>query len=290
LGQAVDVPAAAPAHWDEVSLRAWFSDRFSDGTLAKPGANTLYVLFTPAGTSITYQGAASCAYFAGLHDQWTIAAAGSNPVTFALVPRCSFEPGDEFLLATNAASHELIESATNPSGQAWYLDGQDGTPLEAWQMLNGLEVSDLCENQSFDVVEGFVVQDSWSNAAVESGHNPCQPSDPSRPYFIAAANATIYHAAPGSTVTVAATGWSNQPTSDWELGINWGYLPPSDFDGHATLSRSTINHGIALSVTVNVPTLTPPSGGRLVYRFTIDSVDPINPNFYHPWPVEIVVP
>jgi hypothetical protein len=170
------------------------------------------------------------------------------------------------------------------------LDGKVGQPLEAWQMLNGLEVADLCENQSYDVVDGFTVQDIWSNSAAQSGNNPCQPSDPKHPFFMVSADDTIYHAQAGATVTVHAVAWSNMPAPDWSIGVDWGYVPGSNFNGHATLSRTTVNNGDDLTATITVPSSPTVVGGRSVYRFTIDSIDPINPNFYHPWPVMIVVP
>jgi hypothetical protein len=157
-------------------------------------------------------------------------------------------------------------------------------------MLNGLEIADLCENQSYDVVDGFTVQDIWSNSAAQSGNDPCQPSDPKHPFFTVSADDTIYHAQPGATLAVHARAWSNMPAPDWQIGVNWGYVPDSDFDGHAVLSQTTVNNGDELTATVTIPANPTMLGGRSVYRFTIDSIDPINPNFDHPWPVMIVVP
>jgi hypothetical protein len=293
-GPAVDIASAPPVQWDDPTLETWIKDRIADATLPVPTSDTLYTLFLPAATTLTFGTAKSCATFAGYHHFLDLGAgAAVARVAYAVIPRCSFTPGDELMIATNTASHEYVEAATTPFGSVkpgWILDGQDGTPLEPWQMLNGLCVSDLCENQSFDIVEGFRVQDMWSNQAAQTDHNPCQPSDPAHPFFMVSADATIYHAAAGATVKITAMSWSNMPAPDWTIGINWGWLPSSDFDGKAMLSRTTVNNGDAVTVTITVPQLTPPAGGRSVYRFTIDSIDPINPNFYHPWPVMVVVP
>jgi hypothetical protein len=291
---AVQVATAPGASITDLQIANWIDAHIADGSLPKPSVNTLFALFYPAATTVTTGSSKSCSGFAGFHG----AAAVSNAVVtgnvpFVVVPRCSFSPGDELEIATNVATHEYLEAATDPlstSEPAWYLDGKDGQPLEAWQMLNGLEVADLCENQSYDVVDGFTVQDSWSNSAAQAGNNPCQPSDPKHPFFMVSAEDTIYHAQAGATLTVKGVAWSNMPAPDWELGINWGYTPDSNFDGHATLSRTTVNNGDEVTVSVTVPPAPPTAGGRSVYRFTIDSIDPINPNFYHPWPVMIVVP
>jgi hypothetical protein len=284
-------PSASPI--SDVQIASWIDARVADGTLPTPSANTVFILFYPADTNLTFGTSPSCAGFAGFHKFSSIA----NPVftgnvPFVVIPRCSFSPGDELMVATNVASHELFEAATDaqsPSNPAWFMDSASG-PLEAWQILTGAEVADLCENQSYDVIDGFTVQDIWSNSAAQAGNNPCQPSDPKHPFFMVSADATIYHAEPGATLTIHAGAWSNMPTPDWSLGINWGLVPNSDFDGKAVLSKTTVNNGDELTATISVPASPPVVDGRSVYRFTIDSIDPINPNFSHPWPILIIVP
>ena len=291
---AVDFSRAPASPISDVQIGSWLDAQIANGSLPKPTEQTLFALFYPAGTTITHDGYASCSVFAGLHLSTSVAnAVFTGEVSFVIIPRCSFEAGDELMIATDVASHEYIEAATSPfasSDPAWFLDGKEGQALEAWQMLNGLHVADLCENQSYHEVEGFVVQDSWSNSAAQAGNNPCQPSDPQHPFFMVSANETIYHAEAGTTVTVHARAWSNMPAPDWECGVNWGYTPSSNFNGQAALSRTIVNNGDEVTVTVTIPPNPPLVDGRSVYRFTIDSVDPINPNFYHPWPVMIVVP
>jgi len=56
------------------------------------------------------------------------------------------------------------------------------------------------------------------------------------------------------------------------------------------LNATTVNNGDDVTATVTIPNSPPIVDGRSVYRFTIDSVDPINPNFSHPWPFLVVVP
>ncbi|MEI9939898.1 MAG: hypothetical protein WDO69_21980 [Pseudomonadota bacterium] len=276
-----------------VQIRSWLDAQIAGGFLAKPTAHTVFVFYYPAGTTITIDGSPSCSAFAGLHDSALVAnAAFTGEVPFVVIPRCSFSAGDELMIATDVASHEIIEAATDPFGRtnpAWQMDNASG-PLEAWLMLTGWEIADLCLNQSYDVIEGVTVQDIWSNSAAQAGKNPCQPSDPKHPFFSVSAEQTIYHAQPGATLTIHARAWSNLPTPDWSLGINWGLVPYSDFDGQAVLSKTTVNNGDELTAVVTIPSNPPVSNGQSEYRFTIDSIDPINPNFAHPWPILIVVP
>jgi len=290
---AVQFETAPTSPISVVQISSWLDAQIASAALPKPSAQTVFVLFYPAGTTITIDGSPSCSAFAGLHDEASIAnAAFTGDVPFVVIPRCSFSPGDELPIATNAASHEIMEAATNPffrSNPAWQMDSASG-PLEAWQMLSGSEVADLCLNQSYDEIAGFTVQDMWSNTAAQAGNNPCQPSDTKHPYFLVSAERTIYHAQPGATLTIPARAWSNLATAAWSLGINWGYVPDSNFDGHASLSQTTVNNGDEVTATVTIPANPPAVGVRSVYRFTIDSIDPINPNFSHPWPLMIVVP
>jgi hypothetical protein len=292
---AVQFKTALASPISDTQIASWINARVADGSLPKPSSNTLFVLFFQAETKITFGTlASSCSDFAGLHEYAAIA----NPiftgnVPFAVIPRCSFSPGDELMIATNTASHELFEAATDPlslTNPAWQLGGWDGTPLEAWQILGGLELSDLCESHYYDVIDGFTVQRLWSNAAAQADDNPCQPSDPRHPFFSVTADTTIYHAQPGTTLTIHARAWSNRPAPHWEIGINWGYVPWSDFDGHAALSTTLVNNGDEITATVTIPANPAIVNGRSVYRFTIDSIDPINPNFANPWPFLVVVP
>jgi len=274
-------------------IRTWLDQQIASGSLSKPSANTVFVLYYPATTSISLDGPLSCAGFAGFHDEAAIAnAVFTGSIPFVVVPRCSFSAGDELMIATNVASHEIFEAATDPfprTNPAWQMDNESG-PLEAWLMLTGGELADLCFSQSYDEQEGFTVQDIWSNIAAQADNNPCQPSDPKRPYFAVSADETIHHAAPGTTLTIHARAWSNKPTPAWELGINWGYVPWGEFDGHATLSSTVVNNGDEVIATVTIPPNPPVVNGRSAYRFTIDSIDPINPNFSHPWPFLVIVP
>lgn len=290
---AVDFDNAPSSPISDLQIASWLDAQIADGSLPKPSSQTVFALFYQADTTITTDGLPSCSVFAGLHRAASIAnAVFTGEVAFVIIPRCSFSPGDELMIATNVASHEYLEAATDPfrnSNPTWRMDNGVG-PLEAWHMLTGDEVADLCECQSYDFIDGFTVQNIWSNSAAQAGNNPCQPSDPTHPFFTVSAGATIYHAQPGATLTIHAAAWSNIPAPDWELGINWGIVPDSDFDGQAVLSRTTVNNGDKVTATVTIPSNPPVVDGRSVYRFTIDSIDPINPNFSHPWPFLVIVP
>lgn len=291
---ALKLPSPSDSLISDTQIAGWVDSWIADHTLPKPNQNTVFVFFFQAGTTIKNWAGTSCRVFAGLHKTATVANAEfTGEVPFVVLPRCTYSPEDDpFMIVTDVASHEYIETATNPfnsSNPGWIMDNDAG-PLEAWGMLSGPAVADLCLNQSYDVAEGFTVQDIWSNVAAQAGMNPCQPSDPARPFFSVSTAETIYHAQPGSTLTIHARAWSNLPAPNWEVSVNWGFVPYSDFDGKAVLSTDLVNNGDELTASVTVPANPPVTDGRSVYRFMIDSIDPINPNFAHSWPILVVVP
>ncbi|KAJ3226615.1 hypothetical protein HDU81_007212 [Chytriomyces hyalinus] len=90
-----------------------------------------------------------------------------NGITFSvgLMPDCAskFYHPDPFSSLTCVSSHELIESATDPTIEAW--KAADGS---------GAEVGDLCFNQCGKVKDDYgnthIVQYEWSNAAAKDNN------------------------------------------------------------------------------------------------------------------------
>ena len=287
--------AAPPANeLEDTDITAWLAEKITSKDIPPPDANTVYLAYFPSATTVKLGSAVGCTHFGAYHRVAAVPG-GSLPggmAPYVVLPRC---PGDgrELDMLTNYASHELIEVVTDPmalDAPAWQLPMDAGSSTEAWITIGGPKLGDLCENQVYDLIDGYYVQDVWSNAAAADFRNPCQPSDPKRPYFTTVSEQTVYHAAPGETVLVQATATSNLPRADWKLALT-SYPPPlpNDFDGQAVLSREKANNGDPVTVTVEVPQNPPQSNGRSVYRFTIDALTDDDSGFYHPWPVMIVV-
>jgi hypothetical protein len=51
-----------------------------------------------------------------------------------------------------------------------------------------------------------------------------------------------------------------------------------------------VANGDRLTIQVTIPAMAARDGGRSVYGFAVDSLNPQNLNFYHPWPIMVVVP
>ena len=136
---------------------------------------------------------------------------------------------------TFGLSHELSESATDPTGLGytgvnWAASGwasaAEGSP--------GGELSDMCEfvpNTGYrDPGLGYLVQRAWSNKAAAAGHDPCSPLLPGEgSYFTADAILSegtrvepgVYARGvtipPGSSVTIPVVLRSDGHVGEWQL-------------------------------------------------------------------------
>jgi hypothetical protein len=195
-GPPIEVAEAPPPSVDSSQVEAWLSAKL-DGThpeFGAPDANTIYEIFYPAATVVTYDAAPGCG---GYHYGTNI---GGTAVSYAVVADCTKPPSDAaFADLDLAASHEVVEAATDPCLTAGCTGFQVDSDHYVWrflQMLNssgpwstansGGEVGDLC----FSEADGFTVpgtlydvQRIWSNAAMRAGHNPCVPRTATAPYF-----------------------------------------------------------------------------------------------------------
>jgi hypothetical protein len=154
----------------------------------------------------------------GYHDNVNVS--GFGDIAYAVVLQCPGGRGG----VTSAASHELIESATDPypsDNPAW--TGFNDSIYIAWDLfqtgqsgLEQTEVGDMCENNfdSFYTDPSLGgVQRTWSNVSAQGGHAPCVPAE-SGPYFnVTPLNqeAITINSSPfplGGTARAPATGYS----------------------------------------------------------------------------------
>ncbi|MBI3542434.1 MAG: hypothetical protein HY075_04055 [Deltaproteobacteria bacterium] len=121
--------------------------------------------------------------FDGYHSSYLDGSSGVM-VSYAVIMRCGGYTIDD---ETATASHELVEAAADPDGDAYVgIDSE----LSVWGTLSfGTELSDMCQDYASSYYTpsdiGFEIQRSWSNRAAAAGQNPCVPSTAS--YFNARA-------------------------------------------------------------------------------------------------------
>jgi hypothetical protein len=142
--------------------------------------NTIYMIAIPNGTAFDDgTGSKCCTDYDGYHNEARI---GTTRVSYAVVCSCPGFDGNGETNAqqvTVAASHELVESATDPYFQSRPGYAQSDDDHAVWTVLTQGELADMCELNTdayYIPPDGtFMVQRTWSNAAAKAGKNPCVP-------------------------------------------------------------------------------------------------------------------
>jgi hypothetical protein len=254
-GGHVVLPAAAPGYTDSIkggdsTLRALLQSSVAAGALPALDAQTLLVLYLPAGSSVLLDGNASCqpASFASYHDEVALTPPDGGPptaVAYAVIGRCSSTEA----AATLAASHEIVESATDPSPEeapAFQLTDQVWTAF-------GQEVADACaavDTRLTAQESTFAVQRSWSNASAAAGHDPCVPVSAGESYFNAApAQGTeTLPLSVGESASIALYPTADGAMGPWQLGAVAASGSPLGF----TVQPSTVSSGTRAVLTVTL--------------------------------------
>jgi hypothetical protein len=186
----------------------------TNGGPARDG-NTLYMLYLPSGVEVIQQGVpnTNCDKFGAYHAPY-----GDLGDNLAVVQQCGgSDPLDSM---TVAASHEIIEAATDPDNQSYALSqiaphAPWNEPIwNAYDLTGHAELADLCEGTYYH--EGsYFYQRVWSNLDAAIGGDPCAP-ELNEPYYDALFEQDWYPIAAGQTLEIPIHGWS-LPT----LGSAW---------------------------------------------------------------------
>lgn len=177
--------------------------------------NSLVIAFLPAGVTLadafnpTYCSGGPRAY----HRAFAI---GERRLPYAVVPRCGDE--DE---ATATASHELLESTTNPDPSHRGFAFEPGSKFLSFT-ASGLEPVDACGLITRDThratESGFRVQRAWSNREASLGRDPCVPSQPTKPYVALVPETSIVRLSnEGDSVTVPLAAYANDVVPAWSV-------------------------------------------------------------------------
>jgi hypothetical protein len=247
-------PDPAPAHLTYDDMASHVRVLLQQGAVPGPivdGVPVLYIEYFPPTTTITAADGSSpmCETALAYHD-WTPGPAG--PLPFAVIPTCY---PDSRLDRTSAASHEIIEAATDPFGTGYYVDPSDERDPYYYSRP---EVADLCNRVNAPPEDGLVFESSWSNAQADAWEvAPCQPA-PDTFTTVIADPPTVVDAARGATVSWDLVGYAAQPTADWLLEARHGYGGDStslndEMSLTVRFSQPTINDGQHATVTATVP-------------------------------------
>ena len=292
---------------NDEDVPAFLQSHVQSGELPAPSRSTLYLLYVPASTDVFYAHGAvqSCVDFIAYHSETTIALdAGNTAVAYGIVARCPGFGADVKKFATIAASHVLVEAASDPlplTAPAYQLATND-----AWLTAGGSptrnEIGDLCGfRQSVDA-GGAAAQRIWSNVAAAASRPPCVPSPPGEIWFGAAVRTDLqlidvhksygYVVVPrGESRDVAIDVFSGAPlASDLALyvGRDRGATDPRTLDPLlrgivASLSRTTAHNGNRVVMSITVPAAAPPADYPFVVRSVLDA------QTFYDWPVIVRV-
>jgi hypothetical protein len=214
-----------------------------------PDGNTLYLLYLPAGVTVIGQGVPNtdCAMFGAYHAPY-----GTRGDNLAVVQQCSGPYPLEDM--TTAASHEIIEAATDPDGNGYALPSaaaHEPWTESVWNVPfgNQAELADLCEG-TFYVENGLVYQRVWSNAAAAGGGDPCIPAL-HEPFYDVAFDQDWYPVAAGAAVSIPVRGWATGTVSPW--GIEADLAGPSGFSAMFAGGAGTIQDGGHAELVVSAP-------------------------------------
>jgi hypothetical protein len=246
--QHVALTDSLPASIAVANVDALIQQHVADHSLPS-GQDVLYAVFLPDGAQIKETDPSySCAVY---HGRFTPAfhrqteTPGTSSYALVVVPTCTALTRDVLEVA---ASHEIIEAATNPyifDNPAYIFPTGD-----PWEPLGG-EIADMCEANW--PIDGHTVTRVWSNQAAANSHNPCAPSN--MPFYEVSVSPPSATIPPGGTASFTITGWSSAQIDPWMVIVE-----PSYFDSSAdSLITSTIDVAKLGNGDVGHVTLTAPA-------------------------------
>ena len=183
IAQAVTLTENAPQSIDNNGIESWLTNAIVMNEVpANEPSKTIYFLYYPSTTTVTFQGIKSCTGFGGYHGE-------TNGAVYAEVNGCAsygakLAPGETVTGiddATGLTTHELLEAVTDPFVKTNPKYATIDQTHTAWRLfLYGGEIADTCEMQpgAFfkDAAIGYMVQRMFSNAAANAGQDPCVPA------------------------------------------------------------------------------------------------------------------
>jgi hypothetical protein len=174
----VSITTTAPAQMSDQDLDTLVSQHAASDW-PKPTANTIYAVYLAPTTTLYFGGLPD----AGGQDVCQQGVGGYHSTTqsgnyvYAIMPQCQgFQAGDIEM----AATHELNEAATDPSGGGGYV-GFDNNHL-AFEFFNQFqdELGDACESykETTDTTDftPYTAQRQWSNKSAAAGSHWCLPA------------------------------------------------------------------------------------------------------------------
>lgn len=164
-------PANASKALQDADVQKELESQIAAGNLPKQTDDSLYMVYFPAGVSITIEGSKSCSSFCAYHEGFK---GKDGNVFYGVMPQCGgFGCGGGFDGLTATSSHEAIEAITDP----FPTPGSQPAYPQAWNDSEGEEISDLCQSYSAKLTSHGVtssVSGQWRNSTKGCYNGPWQ--------------------------------------------------------------------------------------------------------------------
>ncbi len=177
-GDYLITPAITKTDLDDSDIHAELENQFANHVLPAPDENSLYMIYFPAGVSISIEGQQSCSTFCAYHNGFASSKFGS--VFYGVMPdlggACSFGCAfaqDNFQANTVISSHEFFEAITDP----FPTPGDKPAFPQAWNTTDGQEIGDICAGSNGELKtssDTYAIQAEWDNASNACINGPYQ--------------------------------------------------------------------------------------------------------------------
>jgi hypothetical protein len=140
------------------------------GKLPPASENSLYMIYFPAGVSISIEGQRSCSSFCAYHEGFKSPRDGAS-IFYGIMPVCGWGCGGGFEGLTAVSSHECLEAITDP----FPTPGDKPAYPQAWNDAGGQEIADLCQSNSGTVTGHGItstVSGEWDNSINGCNNGP----------------------------------------------------------------------------------------------------------------------
>jgi hypothetical protein len=157
-GKFVITPSNTSKTLTDADVQTELLAQIAAGHLPAANLNRLYMIYFPAGITITLGGSKSCVAFGAYHEAVSSTVTPSN-VFYGVMPDC----GGGFSTITDVSSHEFAEAITD----AIPTPGSHPAYPQAWNSSNGSEIGDLCESHQTTLTaagQTYVVQEVFTNS------------------------------------------------------------------------------------------------------------------------------
>jgi hypothetical protein len=164
-GAVVDTGAPAGTSLSDQDIQTELARLLDAGALPAPDPSTLYMVYFPAGVSISMDSNQSCQQFCAYHGTFK---KGSTPIYYGVMPDfsgpCASCGGgaDKLQNTTIVSAHELIEAITDPG--IGLANASNDASFLGWYDDQGGEIGDVCQTEHA-MVAGYAVQKGYSQQA-----------------------------------------------------------------------------------------------------------------------------